>query len=282
MPIWIRRILSYDRDLPYAQCRQSGQRECVNCNRHSALGAVHKLPPCIEFTIHTMFVDDPESSGHETWPQLFAALQSHLAPIDIVRLCTSSKAISHFLLGILKSSNTFLARQLLLQAVQQAATCSRSSTATPWQIRRHNRTVKWLVHTANISPELLQLEAAEYVNVPNVPLAVCKQLVASGVEVSYEQLRSAARNHVEGVENWITASKLVGRPARVTRLVEAVCCRGWQHIKVCQASSVAVTYHLQQCRLGSPPVCGRGISDTCMLQDLTAHSVRALASGPRT
>lgn len=179
-----------------------------------------------------MLSEAVSAANYESWPELFAALQFHLSALDIVRLDTCSKALHAFLIELLRAGDRHFARDLLVSTVQRAASCSKSSTCTPWQMRQHSKTVAWLVRTAGIDVIMIRADGAKYLSVANTPLAVCKQLVASGAEIDYEQLVSAARNHVEGIENWVVAYKLVGKPTGLPRLVEAVCCRGWQYIQV--------------------------------------------------
>lgn len=188
-----------------------------------------------------MSVETSSTASPETWPQLFTALQFHLSPLDVVRLTTCSKATKDFWSELLTAGDRQLARALLMSALEGAASNSRVQAAAepllhgmPWQDKQHRNVVKWLMQRSDMPSELLKLDSQNYLSIPHLPVAVCKQLVAADVTVSYDQLVSAARNHVEGVENWVLADKLLAKHTGFGCLVEAVCCSEWRYSEVGQ------------------------------------------------
>jgi hypothetical protein len=137
-------------------------------------------------------------------------------------LAASSKQLRKASLAAVNSDASFL----LVDAVKAAATTAalEESKAQRWHTYQHKKALAWLLQADPTAVKAATTVTAQLLLlVPGVPLHVAEQLVAAGMQYSFEQICAAARSLVPGVEVWIQAHLHMGVTADIPRSAIEMC-----------------------------------------------------------
>jgi hypothetical protein len=130
----------------------------------------------------------------------------------LARLATCSKALKSTVETVLVRYSFGLLDRALNTARQSAK-------------QQNDQAVTWLAGVLLGNSPALAVDVTErLLQLPYVPLAIAKQLVAAGVRVTYAQLLAAAHSMVAGVEVWVQAQQRLGVYTDIPALAVAICC----------------------------------------------------------
>lgn len=160
---------------------------------------------------------DDTAASHD-WHETFSLALPHLSVSDIVSISSCSKAAFALFTAHLSSGQRELARNLLIKTTRDAA-CSNSADLQ----QKLTSCIQWLLQNSNIPKELMLSDSPAFLSTHNVPLSICKLLVAAGVRISHEQLVSEARSGSAGVFNWVVAESATGTPTGLSNVMQALC-----------------------------------------------------------
>lgn len=143
----------------------------------------------------------------------------HMSYVELVRLSACNKLTRDVIAGQLRCGDRSLARSLLRSVLQGAGATGHDAQQT----YQPSQAVEWLLRTADIPPARLAEE--NYLNIPGVPVSICKRLLVAGARVTNNRLILASRQRVQGVGNWVRGASENPEPLRGLHLaVELLFC----------------------------------------------------------
>jgi hypothetical protein len=185
---------------------------------------------------------------------------------DLACLAASSKALRDWGRDIIRQDAA--AAGLLQRTIDSTGGHQRTNLRQPQAVvRLLSKVPASSAAAARLTGVLAPMPAERLVRLPGVPLSWARQLVRAGVRISNDQLLSAARSNVPGVEVWVQAQHLQGVGVDVKALMaaaEGTCLVSKTPLVLFAAGDTDLPWLvLRQCDVGK---CAEHYCCTCGLQ----------------
>lgn len=134
---------------------------------------------------------------------------------ELLAICFNSASLELKDLAVISTCSKVCRQQVQLY-LQQNMTLLLNAVKQASLLQLPHSSVKWFCSMAGL--EAVQSQQDALVNMANVISAAAAHILDAGLQISYSQLMSAARQRVPGVEVWVR-SHFSGLPT----IVEALC-----------------------------------------------------------